>query len=394
MAKNVSSFSHKDCNGCGICGDLCPAGAISFIDDELTGFSYPHVDGQKCTACGLCVRKCPQNNPVRRANMFPEAQVLAAWSNDDDIRLLCTSGGIFYELGRRVIQLGGAVIACSYTEDFRGAYHRVALTDEELIPLCGSKYLQSNTTGIYAKTRELLGKYPLVLFAGCPCQAAGLYAFLGNDPENLITVDFICNSINSPKSQGKYIDCLEDIHGAKCIFSRAKDKRYGWNNFGSSAKFANGREYYASRNEDARVVGYHSGHLFIRDSCLNCKYKVLPRNADITLADFWGIGPDERNPKMELGTSAVMMNSQKGADFMASLGERVSGYTKTLADVLRGNGNLLRSVTRSSRSMEAFRALDSMRFDRVVDRYRTRPSFRSRLIGKIKRIVKKLIGRK
>ena len=98
--------------------------------------------------------------------------------------------------------------------------------------------------------------------------------------------------------------------------------------------------------------------------------------------------------KLELGTSAVMMNSQKGADFMASLGERVSGYTKSLADVLRGNGNLLHNVTRSSRSMEAFKALDSMRFDRVVDKYKTRPSFRSRVIGKVKRIVKKLIRRK
>ena len=394
MARNVAEFPHSECNGCGICADICPAGALSFAADKLTGFKYPSADTVKCTSCGLCIRKCPQKNPFRRENVLPEAEVFAMWSNDDNTRLLCTSGGVFMELGRKVIRQGGAVVACSYTDDYRGAYHRVAFTEDELIPLCGSKHVQSDTEGIYSRVRGLLAEYPLVLFAGTPCQVAGLYAFLGNEPENLITADFICNSINSPKAQARYIDYLEDEYGAKCIFSRAKDKRYGWNNFGSSAKFANGREYYASRSEDARVVAYHSGHLFIRDSCLDCKYKVLPRNADITLADFWGIEPDERNPKLELGTSAVMANSQKGADFLSSLGGSVSCYRKTLADVLRGNSNLTRNVTRSRKSAEAFMALDTMRFDRVVDRYRTRPGIISRVKGRIKRIIKRLIGRK
>ena len=393
MARNVADFAHKDCNGCCVCGDICPAGAVSFKADELTGFMYPSVDESKCTSCSLCVRHCPQNSPVRRGNVLPEAEVWAMWSNDDETRLLCTSGGIFRELGRKVIRQGGAVVACSYTEDFRGAYHRVALTEDDLVPLCGSKHVQSSTQGIYSMVRGLLAESPVVLFVGTPCQVAGLYSLLGDAPENLITADFICNSINSPKAQARYIDYLEDEYGAKCVFSRAKDKRHGWNNFGSSARFANGKEYYASRNQDARVVGYHSGHLFIRDSCLDCKYKVLPRNADITLADFWGIEPDERNPKLELGTSAVMANSRKGADFLASLGESVSGYRKTLADVLRGNGNLIRNVTRSKRSNDAFRALDTMRFDRVVDRYRTRPTLLCRVKGRIKRVIKRLLRR-
>ncbi|MBQ6972348.1 MAG: Coenzyme F420 hydrogenase/dehydrogenase, beta subunit C-terminal domain [Synergistaceae bacterium] len=393
MARNVADFARKDCNGCEVCGDICPAGAVSFVPDELTGFMYPAVDAGKCTACGLCVRHCPQNSPVRRENVFPEAEVWAMWSNDDGTRLLCTSGGIFRELGRKAVSLGGAVVACSYTEDFRGAYHTIALTEDELVPLCGSKYVQSSTEGIYRRVRGLLGEYTPVLFVGTPCQVAGLYSFLGDDPDNLITADFICNSINSPKSQAKYIEYLEDEYGARCVFSRAKDKRHGWNNFGSSAKFANGKEYYAPRNEDARVVAYHSGHLFIRDSCLGCQYKTLPRNADITLADFWGIEPDERNPKLELGTSAVMANSKKGADFLAALGESVSGYRKTLADVLRGNGNLTHNVTRSNRSMEAFRALDTMRFDRVVDRYRTRPGLLQRVKSRIRRVIKRLTGR-
>ena len=154
MARNAADFARKDCNGCEVCGDICPAGAVSFVPDELTGFLYPAVDEGKCTSCGLCVRHCPQNSPVRRENVFPEAEVWAMWSNDDDTRLLCTSGGIFRELGMKAIQSGGAVVACSYTEDFRGAYHTVAFTEEELAPLCGSKYVQSSTEGIFPWERR------------------------------------------------------------------------------------------------------------------------------------------------------------------------------------------------------------------------------------------------
>lgn len=390
--KNVGELEQKDCCGCSICASLCPVEAIDFHDDALNGFTYPKVDSDKCINCRKCINKCPQNNPVRRVNVLSKSQakVFAAWSSDDSVRLLCTSGGIFYELGRKVIQNKGVVIACSYTDDFRGAYHKAAFTEAELIPLCGSKYVQSSTQGIFSQVKSYLADYPLVMFAGTPCQVAGLYAFLGCEHENLITVDFICNSINSPKAQAKYIDSLEEIYGSRLIYARSKDKRYGWNNFGSSAKFADGQEYYASRNQDSRVISYHHGHLFIRTSCLDCKYKVLPRNSDITLADFWGIERDERNPKLELGTSAVIANSQIGLDFFESLDpERVFYYEKTLDDVIRGNGNLIRNVTMSSKSVKAFKALDHVRFDIVVNKYRTRPALKAR----IKYIAKKILSR-
>jgi coenzyme F420-reducing hydrogenase beta subunit len=319
-------------------------------------------------------------------------RVYAAWSVDDDKRLLCTSGGLFYELACKMTVEDGAVVACSYTEDYRGAYHCVARTLDEIIPQCGSKHIQSQTLHIYREVRQLLESGVRTMFVGTPCQVAALYSYLGDDPENLITVDFICNSINSPKAQAKYIDYLEEVYGARITFSRAKDKRYGWNNFGSSAKFENGREYYADRNHDARVKGYHHGHLFIRESCLDCKYKVLPRNSDLTLGDFWGIEDDIRNPKKELGTSVVIANSNKGASYLLSLGDKIEYYEKAMEDVLRGNPALLHTVTTNGKGGRAFAKLDSMRFDKVVDRYMDKPKIYNRAVNKAKKIVKAVLG--
>lgn len=379
----VDKFEKDKCNGCAVCGDLCPQKAISFEADKLTGFRCPKVDYNKCIHCGLCTKKCPQNTPFRRKNM-PEAEVYAAWSLDDKIRMLCTSGGLFYELAFSVIEYGGAVVACSYTDDFKGSYHCVAVTKEQLISQCGSKHVQSDTVGIYQETRQLLEKYPKVMFVGTPCQVAALYQFLGKEPENLLTVDFICNSINSPKAQSHYIAYLEEIYGAKVVTSRAKDKRYGWNHFGSSARFENGKEYYADRSKDARVVGYHNGALFIRSSCLNCQYKILPRNADITLGDFWGIETDDRNPKLEMGTSAVLTNSVKGDSAFKSISSRIGYYQKTIEDVLKGNRALLYSAAANGNGEKAFAELETQRFDKVVNKYKTKRSFARRILSKIK----------
>ncbi len=45
---------HSDlCVGCGICKDICPAGAISLKEIAV-------VDSERCTGCRLCLDQCPR----------------------------------------------------------------------------------------------------------------------------------------------------------------------------------------------------------------------------------------------------------------------------------------------------------------------------------------------
>lgn len=41
------------CVGCGICKDICPAGAISLEEIAV-------VDSERCTGCCLCLDQCPR----------------------------------------------------------------------------------------------------------------------------------------------------------------------------------------------------------------------------------------------------------------------------------------------------------------------------------------------
>ena len=175
-----------------------------------------------------------------------------------------------------------------YDDDYKGAHQVIIDSIDELKPLMVSKYVESNAEGIYVKTTEALKTGKIVLFVGAPCQCAALYSYLGKDYDNLFVVDFLCRGANSPKAHRKYVEYLEKKYNSKIVSLRSKDKRNGWERFGQSAVFENGKEYFLPHEEDLRVVAYHRGNLMVRESCLDCKFKNLPRYSDITLGDFGG----------------------------------------------------------------------------------------------------------
>ncbi len=46
------------CTVCGGCIDICPATAISMINDNVV------IDNDLCTECKICVKICPVNAPA------------------------------------------------------------------------------------------------------------------------------------------------------------------------------------------------------------------------------------------------------------------------------------------------------------------------------------------
>lgn len=366
----IDRYEKVTCNGCKACKEICPQKAIQYESDD-EGFWYPKVDYDACVACGSCIRRCPNKTLLKSSGEQPD--VKAAWSLDENVRLASTSGGLFYELARETLLKGGYVAGCVYDRDFKGAHHTVIHSMEELPPLMVSKYVESDTEGVYPIVKSLLDKGEKVLFVGSACQCAGLYSFLDRDYEELTVVDFLCRGANSPKAHRKYVEYLETKYGAQIVNLRSKDKRNGWERFGQSAIFANGREYYADRREDLRVVAYHYGNLMVRPSCLDCKFKTIPRLTDLTLGDFWGIQASEVDD-IDKGVSLLFLNSQKGRKLWDSISGRISYINKTIEDAERGNRAILHSAG-CSKNREAFlQELDICPFDELVNKYRDQPN--------------------
>lgn len=379
-----------DCCGCNACGDICGKHAISFETDN-EGFWYPIVDKNLCVDCGLCDKVCPIQNKANHVGRYPEPIVFAAYTKDEAIRLDSTSGGIHSMLATKMYEKNAYVGGAVYNPD-----HTVSqIVDDNpkrLPEIRSSKYLQSNAEGVYKEIRSLLIKGKNVFFCGCPCQIHALYNFLGKEYENLVTCDFICRGVNSPKVFLKYMEMLERQYGAKATEIKFKNKKWGWHNFSMRVNFANGKEYCKDRYHDLFFIGYLQAGNFTRPSCYECHFKGFPQKADITLADFWGIEKVDQSMDQDKGTSLVMLNSDKGMDLFNSIKDKIEWRQFSMDDARSGNPAMDGSLSSTKPNREAFfNDLDKLPFEKVAAKHFPMPSVLKTIkknLSPIKRIVR------
>lgn len=308
----IQCLPREQCTGCAACVNQCPADCIS-MQSDAEGFLYPVIEESKCIRCGKCKSSCS----VLSVPIQPETERMphcyAAWSKDDAIRFQSTSGGVFTHLARAVLAEGGCVAGARYRADHL-VEHVLILDEAELEPLRQSKYVQSEIGLVYREIQNRLQRERPVLFAGTPCQCAGLRSFLHKEDTNLFLCDFICRGVNSPKVYLGYLRELENQYGSPVKQVWFKNKTYGWNRFCTKIIFEDGQEYLADRETDPFMLGYIKSRLscYMRPSCYNCRFKGVHRPTDITLGDFWGI--EKQFPALDTrnGISLVLVQSEKG----------------------------------------------------------------------------------
>lgn len=361
----------KDCCGCNACGDVCRQEAITFLSDN-EGFWYPQVNKDKCTDCHLCEKICPMLNiGSLKHNDWDEPKVYGGYNKDIVIRFDSTSGGLYSLLAQAMYKQKGYVSGAVYSENFQ-VFNFISNDKKDLKRLRSSKYVQSNAEGIYKTIKQLLVSGEKVLACGSPCQMAALRSYLRKNYDNLLVVDFLCRATNSPKVFEKYKESLEARYGSKIIAIKDKNKDHGWHSLARKITFEDGKVYYGEGHEDDFRRGYH-GNVFERPSCYECKFKGFPRMSDITLGDFWGIGNVDPSLEQNLGTSLIMINSQKGLDYFEKVKEKLVVKEFTLRDIIPGNptailGGKLPYPTHINRD-EFFEALDKMPFDECANHF-------------------------
>jgi acetyltransferase-like isoleucine patch superfamily enzyme/coenzyme F420-reducing hydrogenase beta subunit len=378
-----------DCCGCNACGDICPKDCITFKTD-IEGFWYPEVDMDKCINCHLCEKVCPIIKPADYIQRYEEPKVFAAYTKDEEIRLDSTSGGIHSMLAKAMYKqnayIGGAVYNTDYT------CSHITSNDPEMLPkIRSSKYLESSMDGQYKEVKKLLNAGEKVLYCATPCQIQALYKYLRKDYENLITVDFICRGVNSPKVFLSYMDMLEKQYGSKATEIKFKNKKWGWHNFSLRVNFKNGKQYCKDRWHDMFFIGYLQYGNFARPSCYECPFKGFPQKADITLADFWGIENVDKSMDQDKGTSLVMINSDKGMILFDAIKPSIEWREFSLDDAKAGNPALTSSLTaiRPDRK-QFFEALDVMPFNKVAYKFFPMPTLKRKIVQGIKRPLQKL----
>lgn len=379
-----------DCNGCNACGDICATKSISFKTD-IEGFWYPEIDLETCTDCGLCDYTCPELHAEElKKNDYEKPITYAAIHKNLEVRFDSTSGGIFSALAEKMYRDGGYVGGAIYNDDF-SVRHFISNNKKDLAALRSSKYLQSDATGLYSEIKRLLNTDEKVLVCGTPCQMAALRKFLNKDYDNLIIMDFVCRGVNSPKVFRKYLDSIEDSMGAKLTYIKAKSKEYGWRNLTIKFTFDNGKNLFQTKDESLFARGYIQTNVYCRPSCYDCKFKGFPRIADITVGDFWGIENIDKSLDNDLGTSMVLLNSEKGKMYFEQIKPKIQSKEVEFETILPGNPALMTSLSSPNIDRKKFfEELDHSSFDEVAEKYFPFPEIKKHKLKNLLQVIKEL----
>lgn len=315
MEKKIDLVIQSQCTGCRACFDACPTGSVIFM---LSGLHYyPRINEKTCIKCGKCVSVCPTLKGVERHinNKAFSPLYYCAWNNDLKERSNATSGGVGGALAKLALDMEWFVCGAAFNDKWE-LNHMVSNRDTILKKIRGSKYLQSNTEGVFKKIVELIEEGKRVLFIGTPCQTDAMRSFVPEKyTDSLLTCEIICHGVNSPVVWSDYRSYIEKANGSNITSYNFRSKSKGWGKLRVSYSYGNGKkkDVPAYRNIFHNWFGQH---YMMRESCFRCNYRKKERYSDLIIGDFWGIERIEPSLNVKEGASVLIVNSKKGSEFI------------------------------------------------------------------------------
>lgn len=301
---NYSDFSSERCKGCGLCQNICPVNCIVLKYDE-EGFLNPVRDISRCIYCGRCMNECIINcNQLVHSGDY---NLYCAQSKDTENLRTSSSGGLFGELATLIIEGYKGVVYGAVYENVYRVRHARAENMRETLPMHYSKYVQSDTSGIYKEVKKDLETDRTVLFTGTPCQIYALKSFLGREYKRLFCMDVLCYGVMSTNVLRDYIRYVlpseENIEGIDICF-RSKINEVPSFVVSRNEKILHQESFYDTKKGIGKGFG---GNFVNRRSCTDCEFQGNKRYSDITVGDYV-----KQNVKNDYSNSLVMINTEKG----------------------------------------------------------------------------------
>lgn len=370
MINNISLLKPEECCGCRACGDICPRTCISFVTDK-EGFYYPSIDDSACIGCGLCRKICPSMHPHLSSNA-PSATYVA-YTLDREMHRAGSSGGLFGIISTWVIEHGGRVWGAAFDSNLK-LHHCSATNRQELASLMKSKYIQSDTAGIYKTIKHDLQCGVTTLFAGTPCQSNGLRNYLGDKYENLIIIDLLCHGVPSQDLFDKSIRWFE--HKKNCTVTgfqfRYKERHNRSSHMykidyiargGGEEKSATGFYY------DFPAFLYFCKYISLRPSCYECKWSNPHRCGDITIGDFWGIEKIKPYLDAKNGISMLLANTDAGNSVIEKIKDKLYVESVPFEFACKNNGCLLSPAALTASRSRLYNDMYVLSFDDLVKKW-------------------------
>lgn len=307
--------------------------------------------------------------------------VYACRTKDRKILERSSSGGAFVAISDVFLERGDAVLCVHYNYEEHRSEFALALNKQQRDASSGSKYMQAYALDSWKEALAWLKEHPdkRLLFTGLGCQAAGFmqYMKMNGMSDRIFTVDIICHGAPSPMIWAQYARSLEK--GGKLSDLNFRNKKTGWSKSVGTVRIS---------GEEISIAKYrkiYSDRHTIRQSCFSCPYTRMDRETDLTIGDFWHMEKSMPDFVDEMGTSLVLIHTERGREFFDSIKEKLEYRESNTTDCWQLN---LQEPTKPSEIRDKFwRDYRKHGIEYVMDRYGVVPVWRK--VGrKIKGLLK------
>lgn len=302
---------------------------------------------------------------------------------DREVLKHSSSGGAFTALSDVFLKRGDAVLCAGYNYDTHQSEFRLILNQDERDSCRGSMYMQSFALNSWRKTLDWMMNHPekQLIFFGVGCQGAAFrqYCETLKFRDRVTIVDIICHGVPSPMIWKDYALSLERKKDGRLSEINMRDKRNGWSQSIGVARLK-GEEISISKWRRA-----YSSRTMSRPCCAFCPYTTTERETDVTIGDFWGIEKIMPDFFDKMGTSLLLIHTEKGMALFDAVRENVEFRESNTKDCLQMN---LQHPTSHARSRRKFwHDYYARGIDYVMDKYGT-ISFAIRIKRRFKRLMK------
>lgn len=385
--KDICDIETK-CTGCSACAAACPTGAIRMTENR-EGFSVPTLSADICTQCGACAAVCPLTG---KGGLQAAGEAYACQIKDKESLSFATAGGFFPLLAKRILEAGGVVYGCVWDADMKPVHK--GITDPSLIAsFSGSKYVQSDISGILKELYAHLQDGREVLFSGTPCQVDAVLHYCAElDLSRLITVDVICYGVPSPGLFSAYIDGLNRKYGARVVDFRFRDKKtYGWSHTTRITFEREDGSRFEIEEPDYSHIDYYK--MFAtrdcyRASCYRCPYNTIERVSDFTTGNYWGIENKSTAFDATLGVSMVLTNTERAGRILEEMMPDMTVEKRTVEDAIQSNDALVKGSTPPRKRDAIYACFAKKGFGPMFRKY-----YQPDLIKKCKAAIRRILRR-